>query len=205
MKIKTTLFAGVLTILLAGCSSDSVEVVDLNRVLDVMADTLDQTQAKMGSEFEGNSEDPVVRQEYMEQFNVLYAENLNAAKLMSTPVGTSVQSDGSISGFNDPNQNMTMDGSERQIFIVEIDAERNRLIATDTQNGYHRDHGFSMAGLAAGMLIGHLLSRQRAAGITGSRFSNMTMSPKNYHSSAVQSAKTSARAKAGSGSFSQGK
>jgi hypothetical protein len=205
MKIKTMFFAGALTVLLSGCSNESVEVVDLNRVLDVMVDTLDQTQAKMGSEFQGNSEDPEVRQQFMDNFNVLYAENLNAAKLMSQPIGTSVQSDGSISGFIDPNQNMTMDGSEKQIFIVEIDSERNRLIATDTQHGYHRDHGFSMAGLATGMLIGHLLSRQRAAGISSSRFSNMNMSPKNYHSSALQSAKSSARAKAGSGSFSLGK
>lgn len=191
---------------MVGCSgSQPVEVVDLNKVLDVMVTTLDQTQAKMGSEFQGKSEDPAIREEFMQTFNKQYAINLNQAKLMSTPIGTEVKSDGSISGFMDPNKNMARDAGENQIFIVEIDSARNRLIATDTQHGYHRDAGFSMAGLAAGMLIGHLLSRQRSAGVNTNKFSNMRMSPKNYHAGAVSQAKASAKARSGSGSFSKGK
>jgi len=196
----------LLLLTLAACSgSTPVEVVDLNKVLDVMVTTLDQEQAKMGSEFQGKSEDPAAREEFMTRFNVKYAENLNKAKLMSQPIGTSVNKDGSISGFIDPNKNMTMDAGEQKIFIVEIDSARNRLIATDTQRGYHRDSGFSMAGLATGLLIGHLLSRQSAAGVNTNKFSNMKMSPQNYHAGAVQQAKASAKARSGSGSFNKGK
>ena len=206
MKAISIAALGFFLTLLLGCGSNAqVEVIDLNRVLDIMQKTLDDNQATRGAEFQGKGEDPEAQKAFMQSFNEQYAENLNAAKLMSQPIGTSVQADGSISGFVDPNRNMNQDAGEKQLFKVELDAERNRLIATDTQNGYHRDHGFSMSGLMVGMLIGHMLSGQRSAGITGSRFSNMKMSPKNYHSSAVQQARTSARAKSGSGSFARGK
>lgn len=204
--IKSLAFAAFI-IFLAGCSdsNEPSEVIDLNKVLDVMVSTLDQMQAKMGGEAGGTQPDQAAREKFMQEFNVQYALNLNEAKLLSKPLGTAVQKDGSISGFVDPNQNMQRDSGENQLFTVEIDEERSRLIATDTQNGHRRDHGFSLGALAAGMLIGHLLSRQRAAGVNRGKFSNMKMSPRNYHSSAAAKAKASARAKSGSGSFSRGK
>jgi len=206
MQLTRWMLTSALMALLIGCGGETVEVIDLSKVLDVMVKTFDDMDAKMGSAFQGNKEDPKVREKYMADFSAKYAENLNNAKLMSKPLGTQVKPDGSIAGFTDPNKNRQYDSGEPQLFSVEIDMERNRLIATDTQNGYRRDHGFSMAGgLVAGMLIGHMLSRQRGAGITGSRFSNMKMNPANYHGGAVNRAKASARARSGSGSFSRGK
>lgn len=206
MKSLKVSVLSMLLFVLAGCGGGgNVEVIDLNRVLDVMVSTLDSMQAPMGSKKADDGQETPEKAAFMTEFNGNFAADLNAAKLMSQPIGTEVNADGSITGFTDANKNMMLDGSDKKVFKVEIDAERSRLIATDLQNGYHRDSGFSMAGLAVGMLVGSMLSRQRGAGINSSKFSNMKMSPKNYHSSAVAKAKSSARSKSGSGSFSKGK
>ena len=202
---KLKILSLVLTmILLLSCGGQTVEVIDLNKALDVTVATLDQMNASR-SGVEVQSTDKQAKEIFLKEFNTKYAENLNNAKLTQNPLGTTVNPDGSVTAFNDPNKNMSLDVAEQKLFMIEIDAERNRLIATDLQNGYRRDQGFSMAGLAAGMLIGHLLSRQRGAGIGGNRFNNMSMSPKNYHESAVNQTKSNARARSGSGSFSRGK
>ncbi len=201
--LKTLVTAAAAALVLSACSSSTTEIIDLNRVLDVMVDTFDQMEGRAQGDALSETADEAAQQQWMQEFNTAYAGNLNAAQIYSKPLGTEVLADGSISGIVDDNQNMIRDNGEAQLFTVEIDAERNRLIATDTQNGYHRDLGFSFTGLMAGMLIGHMLSRQRAAGVNTSKFRNMQMSPKNYHASA--SSATSARAKSGSGSFSSGK
>ncbi len=191
-----------LLVVVAACSSEpEVEVIDLDKVLDVTMNTMDQMQAKTVAPIAGQPVDEATKQKQLDEFNTMLTQNLNNAKIYSQPLATEVKRDGSFEGFIDANQDMKQDSSENKLFTVEVDYERNRLIATDTQEGYRRDHGFSMGGLAAGMLIGHLLSRQSAAGVQPSKFANTQMSPKGYHASAVSSAK----ARAGSGSFKSGK
>ena len=191
-----------LFVMVAACSSEpEVEVIDLDKVLDVTMNTMDQMQGKMVVPSEGQAVDEATKQQHLDKFNTLFTQNLNNAKIYSKPLATTVKSDGSFEGFVDANQDLKQDISEAKLFTVEVDNERNRLIATDTQEGHRRDHGFSMGGLAAGMLIGHLLSKQSAAGVQSSKFANAQMSPKGYHASAVSSAK----ARAGSGSFKSGK
>ena len=196
-----------------GCgSSANVEVIDLNTVLDVMVQTMDQlAETPVENATEGENPEDVVavaesdNAEVTHTFLTTYAKNLNDAKVMSKPVGVSMRADGAIEGFTDADGDGAMGTSDKQLFTVEIDQERSRLIATDTQNSYHRDHGFriSPGGLFMGYMLGSMLHRQRASGIAPSRFSNMKMSPSNYHSSAVSKAR--ARSSGGSRSFSSGK
>jgi hypothetical protein len=198
--------------MLSACGGQRVEVINLNRVLDVMKSTLKEMDAKGGGA-KIDPKDTAAVQKYMNDFNTAFAKNLNAAKLMKTPIGTKVEREGSILGFTDKNKNMQLDygRGERRLFRVEIDKPKNRLIAADLQRGYYRDSGyhFSGTGLLAGMLIGHMLSRQSAAGLSSSRYTNSRMSPRNYHSGAVSRARAAARARARSrsrsGSFSRGK
>ncbi len=199
-------------LLITSCSSTPVEVIDLNKVLDVMVATMDQFADKKveGAEENANAEEVMTtatddNQAVSSEFLTAYTKNLNDAKVMSKPVGTSMRADGAIEGFLDANADGKKDGAEKQLFTVEIDAERSRLIATDVQNSYHRDSGYTIrpGSLFMGYMLGSMLTRQRASGITPARYSNMKMSPRNYHSSAVSSAR--ARASGGSRSFSSGK
>ncbi len=205
------LLAALSLVVVAGCGGPRVDVIDLNKVLSVMTATLDKMKKEHGNKTIDQN-DPIAKQKFMKEFNTRFAKDLNAAKMISKPIGTRIEADGSVLGFTDTNKNMVRDYGDRPIFKIEIDIARNRLIATDLQYGYRRDSHFSgMSGLVTGMIIGSLLSRQRSFGITGSRFSNMRMSPRNYHSSAVSRAKSIARARARarsrsrSGSFSRGK
>lgn len=191
-----------------GGGGPQVEIIDLNKVLDISKNTLNEMDAKAGDK-KIDANDAAAKQKYMDEFNQTLAKNLNAAKLMSTPIGTKVEREGSILGFTDTNKNMQLDdgGGEKQLFRIEIDKSKNRLIAADLQRGYYRDTQFSGMGFLAGMLLGNMLSRQSAAGLSSSRYSNTQMSPRNYHSGAVSRARAAANAKSRSrsGSFSRGK
>lgn len=198
-------FSAFVIVVLAGCSGPAAEVIDLNRVLDIMAKTFENMEIGSSGQTSIDAKDTATQSKYMAEFNQQFAVNLNDAKLVSHPIETMLNEDGSVTGFHDENRNKIVDVGEKKLFTIEVDAERRRFIATDDQNGYRRDHGFSMGGLMAGMLIGNMLSRQRGAGISGARYANMRMSPNNYYSSASRKAKSSARSRSGSGSFSRGK
>lgn len=188
---------------LLSCSS-KVEMVDLDKVLDIMANTLDSLANT-------SIDDVVVDQstvavdaiapeqqnpEYEQLFLTTFESNLNAAQLISDPIVAAMKADGSVTGTNATNG--------KELFTVEIDAETNRLIATDTQNSYRRDRGFPVGGIFMGYMMGSMLGRQRAAGIAPSRFSNMKMNQKGYYKSASAS-RAGARSKSGSSSFKSGK
>jgi len=176
------------TLLIVGCSS-SVSAPDLDRVLDVTADTLYSFE---GSASNANDESAITA------FASTLQSNMNAAnpKVHADPVGIEMKQDGSILGYQDVNMNSTKDADEKDLFTVEIDSENNRLIATDT-TGTSRDHRFSGTGLLAGFILGSLLNRQTAAGINKSALSNKKVTSR--------SAYQSARSRAGSGSHSSGK
>lgn len=189
LKLKI-LFAGAVlstTLLIAACS-ESVAHADLDRVLDVTADTLYNFE-QSGMARDGSSVD---------EFANVLQKNMRAAnpQVHPGPIGLAANADGSFTGYYDKNDNQQRDSGEKDLFKVEIDSEKERLIASDT-NGYVRDHSFSGSGLIAGMLIGSLLSRQRAAGVSPSSLSNKSAMSKSSYSSA--------RTKSSSGSHTRGK
>lgn len=188
---------------LTGCdSSDSVDLVDLDQVLDIFVLTAEMMPAPA----EGETLTEADVNASMKEFATNYRTKLNDVPLMSQPVGVELQKDGTFLGFADPNDNNTKDSGEENLFQVEVDEPRKRLIASDMSNGYHRDHGFSRAGMGflGGMLLGNMLSRQRASGISPNKHANTKMSPKGYHKSAVSKVR-SARSSGGSKSFKSGK
>ncbi len=164
---------------------------DLDQVLSVAANTMSGLD---------NSTD-VNQDNAMDKFAQNYSQGLNSSQpaISNTPIGVAAQKDGSFTAFNDTNNNLTKDEGEKDLFNLEIDSENERLIASD-ETGV-REHGFSFSGLFMGMMIGNLLSRQRA---TGANPASRKATPKAaYRKSRAQS--TSARSRAGSGSHSSGK
>ena len=218
MKKFSSLLVGLLFVIFSvGCGSDEVvEVIDLNRVLDVMTATLDELKNTPVKDADINAEGAETKalpKEDIALFLSHFEKNLNAAKLLSTPIGTSMSKSGTITGFTDQDKNGVRDGSDKLLFTIEMDGEGERLIATDVQNQYRRDthyrSGGGMGGFFTGYLIGSMLMGQRSMGIPPSRYSNMKMSSSNYHKAAVSKAKSrsssSARSKGGSGSFKSSK
>jgi len=191
-----------------GCGSDEVvEVIDLNRVLDVMTATLDELKSTPVEGAETTTTKTLAKEDialFLRQFE----KNLNAAKLLSTPIGAGMSKSGAITGFTDQDKNGIRDGSDKLLFTIEMDGEGERLIATDIQNQYRRDTHYSgggMGGFFTGYLIGSMLMGQRSMGYPPSRYSNMKMSSPNYHKAVVSKARTSARSSGGSRSFKSGK
>ena len=218
---KLHLFNGILFVLLlmifSGCSSQQKEVIDLDKVLTVMQSTLDQLnqttpiQEEVNPDVaEANSFLPIPPEQqnegHTQTFVQTFETNLNNAGISKNKIGAVMAKDGSVEGYLDYNKNGTQDINEKTAFKIEIDAERNRLIATDTQNKYRRSRGYSFAqGMFAGYLLRSMFGRQRGMGIMPSKFSNMKMSKNNYRSSARSGFKKSARSSGGSRSFKGGK
>ncbi|MDM8541790.1 hypothetical protein QUF75_07325 [Desulfococcaceae bacterium HSG7] len=213
MKKLSLLFAGLLFVTLSiGCGSDEVvEVIDLNRVLDVITATLDELKDTSVEGVENNTEGAAktLPEKDLKLFLEHFEKNLNAANLLSVPIGASMSKSGAITGFTDEDQNSIRDGSDQLLFTIEMDEKGQRLIARDVQNNYYRDTHYSsgggMGGFFTGYLIGSMLMGQRSMGYPPSRYSNMKMSSPNYHKSAVSKARSSARSSGGSRSFKSGK
>ncbi len=213
MKKTSLLLVGLLFIVFSmGCGSDEpVEVIDLNKVLNIMTQTLDELKNTSVKDAGGedSSAPKTLSQEDIKLFLRHFEKNLNAANLISTPIVTSMAKSGAITGYADKDKNGVQGGSDQLLFTIEMDEKGERLIARDVQNNYYRDthygyHGSGMGGFFTGYLIGSMLTRQHSMGYSPNRFSNMRMSPRNYHSAAMSKAR-SARARGGSGSFSSGK
>ena len=236
----------VMLALVTGCSSSpDVQVVDLNKVLDVFSATLAELDGEKPAEAnaEGGGDvkaqvakaqaadgqavaaQDVVAVEVVDEedkektdlFVELFRTKLNAAKLVSTPIGVKIEESGIINGFADADKNNVMGVGEKSLFKIEIDEERNRVVASDG-GGHYRDHHYRRShGFFTGYMFGRMLSRNRGY-YTGARasakpnYGKTSMSPKTYHASAVSKAKATARAsrsssrsKAGSRGMSFGK
>jgi len=219
MKKFSLLLAGLLlAVMLASCGSDEVvEVIDLDKVLAVMTTTLDELK-DTSVEGADATATKTLPEEDIKLFMDHFEKNLNAAKLYSKPISTSMSKSGAITGFTDTDRNGIRDGSDKLLFTIEMDGKGERLIATDVQNQYHRDthynyrHGSGMGGFFTGYLIGSMLTRQHSMGYSPSRYSGMRMSPRNYHKAAVSKARSrsrsrrsGARSSGGSRSFKSGK
>lgn len=176
--------------LLAGCTGTEPGA-DLNRVLDITLETMNIFEQKS----EGVEEDAA-----MDKFAEELAYNLNTfePKVYPERVGVNYASDGSFEGYHDENRDQSKDSGEKDLFKVEIDGENQRLIASDENNVSENSFAGMGMGLLAGMLIGNMMGRQRAAGVNTKALSNK-------QATAKPAASQSARTRAGSGSHSSGK
>lgn len=201
----------------AGCTSTvNVDVVDLNKVLDAFETTLEELDGEDESGSAESLNQPVEEDKEKEsEFLTAFAKNLNTANVTKGPVGVEFNESGSIIGFADSDNNNVKSSAEKQVFTLDLDFERNRVVASDN-SGHYRDHRYRPRfGFFSGYMLASMLNRNNSY-YTGARasarpdYSKKTMSPKNYHSSAVSKAKTAARrtstrSRSGSKGFSFGK
>jgi hypothetical protein len=166
--------------------------IDLSAVLDVTVDTIYAFEEKVGDGQQLNPDETFIA------FSEKLAENYNTAQpvLHTKPIGVAPKTDASLLAYEDLNSNKEMDQGEDALFLIEVDGENSRVIAT-SRSGAVNDHSFSGTSLLTGYLIGSMLSRQTAAGVNKSQLaSKRPMTAK---------AAASARARAGSGSHTSGK
>ncbi len=197
MNIKiistTAIICGALA--LTACDQNKSATADLDRILGVASDSMVSFESKNSSSGEALNEGNV-----MEKFSSNYASDLNASQppIHSGPIGVNSQKDGSFAGFDDKNSNGVKDADEKDLFKLEVDTENNRLVASN--EGEVRESGFSGSGLIMGMLLGNMLSRQRA---TGANPAAKRATPK--RSASKSKSFGSAKSRVGSGSHSSGK
>ena len=196
MKAVTRpLLAGALAaplVFLVGCGPSEPEV-DLNAVLDATTETLTRY-----SKLTGEQPDPDDDQTFQELANQLTNDyNGKVPALYSEAVVVAPRADASLITVADTNGNRQADEGENALWLIEIDGENARIIAT-ARSGAVEDRGFSGSGLLTGYLIGSMLSRQRTAGVNP-----QTLASK-QRVSATQ-ARKAARSRAGSGSYAKGK
>ncbi len=216
--VKYGLIAAVLGGVYFFSSSDqdyATNDIDLNAVLDVTVETFYSYQEELDvqeasgeldslfQDLEGGTEgEPVLTAEEQKAGYAFkgIAEALTRdynkvePALHTTQIGVSPQTDASLLAYEDINGNQQMDAGENTIFLIEVDGEQQRVIAT-SNSGAINDHHFSGTGLLTGYLIGSMLSRQMGAGVNRSAMANKK----------PVSAKQAARSRAGSGSHSKGK
>jgi len=173
-----------------------VSDVDLKRALDITLSTIKDVDAK-SSKFKADPNAGDI------MFGLL-ADELSKSYSAATPkldkktsgmIGVARGRDGSLMAFQDKNKNGQWDqdsGNEGAIFMIEIDGQNSRIIAT-SRIGEVNQAGFSGSGLLAGMLIGNMLNRQSSAG--------KTQAVSNKKPVTAQQA----RSRAGSGSYRRGK
>ena len=135
--------------------------------------------------------------QHMAQFNGFLQKAMNVKPpVYKIPIATKLLKDAKFEGYGDANGNGVVDSGEKRLFTVEVDLANKRLIATDT-SGQSTSRGVSGLGFLAGALIGNLLGRQRASGVTPQSFSNRKVTP--------PSAYGRARSRARSGGMFRGK
>ena len=133
-----------------------------------------------------------------------YATNLNNDQSLAHlgQVSVKPEADGSFAAFSDVNNNQVQDSNEKSLFKLEVDAENNRLVASDENSVQEQPHMGMGSGLLMGMLMGNLLSRQRA---TGANPASRRATPRARTTSPKQKTSNSMRSRAGSGSHASGK
>ena len=185
-NIKFILFAVVAVVLvnmfLTGGGTNEA-TAQLDRVLGVASDTV--------TDFENTPD--VNEDNAMDKFAAKYNDRLNAAQppVHESTLGTRARENGSLLSFDDKNANGIQDAGEDSLFMMEVDAQNNQLIATNQEES--RQSGFSGSGLLMGYMIGSMLSRQRATGTNPAA------------RKATAKGSRSARSRSRSGSHSRGK
>lgn len=208
--------------LLTGCSSGEVpvSVVDLDKVLEITEKVLKEPNpaaAKNGGDAAAKEGD-VAEVKPLDQakenaaatkaFLTKLAAELNAAKLVDDPIGVQLLSTGAIEGFIDEDKDGQKSGAnEKTLFRVEIDHAQSRLVAIDDsgqgEETYRRDRSYHHRGGGGGFFMGYMLgsmmgrqNRYYSGARAGSRpsYGSMKMNNKGYHSGAVSSARSRAKA-----------
>lgn len=198
LKFTAMTFA---TIFAFGCSSPDIHDIDLKQALNITVNSIYTFEEQYGETFstaaaqEGNQEQASV-EAFLNFSDFLQSEyNQAEPRLDDFSVGVWPQTDASLIAFSDINQNGEWDDAagENALFMIEIDGENSRVIAT-SNSGAVDEYRVSGSGFLAGYLIGSLLTRQRVAGVNTSNLA--TKKP-------ITAA--AARSRAGSGSYSRGK
>lgn len=197
-QIKQTLGIGALLVIgyffLFG-DDRGEQTADLGQVLD----RTEYVMLNYQNYLEENAIDEMGEAQIAE-FTQFYRAVLNAdPRFYDATLGLTAQEDGSFLGYADANSNGFQDNDEGKVFIVEIDEENRRLIATDVA-GESAGLRFSGTGFVAGALLGHYLSKQRSAGISKGSFNNRSVA-----SRASYKAPSSARSRSRSGGIRAGK
>jgi len=166
--------------------------IDLNIVLDATLDTLHIYQDTLNTQDQDQLDADRAFLGFSDALEMAY--NNVQPPLYALPIAVSPQADSSLLAYEDKNANREQDQDEASLFLIEIDGENSRIIAS-SGNGAVNEHHFSGSGLLAGYLIGSMLTRQRGAGV----------SSKQLASKKPVTAKAAAKSRAGSGSHSKGK
>ncbi len=216
---KQLLIASSLSVLLfAACSGSDGEgpraaspKANLEKILEITADEL--------KKFEEKHKD-TTKEKAMSDFSLSLADTLNTTepKVYPKTLGVVAEKDGSFTGFEDKNVNKLKDEGEPTAFKIEIDGEKQKLIASNSERSAESGIGGLMMGMAGGMmmgmLVGSIMNRQRA---TGTRPGANTPPPRppsratssssrmGSNTASSRSSVPSARSRSGSGSFSSGK
>ena len=186
--VPIALIAGYFLYSSLGSREAVADDIDLNQVLTVTVATIEafeERHPQFATPQEDNKDAAFV------QFSEDLAVNYNAAvpAIHAERISVLPQQDASLLAFVDTDANGAFDSGEA-LYMVEVDGENSRIIAT-SGSGAVSDSRFSGSGLLTGMLIGSMLGRQRAAGVSPA-------------SKKTQTARQ-ARSRAGSGSHSRGK
>ena len=216
MKLAKQLFitSSLSVLLFTACSGGSETTAEapkakanLERILEITASEL--------KEFEKKHKD-TTKEKAMDDFSLSLAETLNATepKVYPKTLGVIAEKDGSFTGFVDKNVNKLKDSGEPTAFKIEIDGEKQKLIASNSERSAESGIGGMMMGMAGGMmmgmLMGSLMNRQSSTGTkpganTPPRRSATSSRSSSSSSSSSKSSAPSARSRSGSGSFSSGK
>ncbi len=212
-KYRLIVAAIASSFLITGCSGEPTSEyakhdIDLGKVLDITVDSLYKFQDNIDAKLPAKSEQAeAVKSEAMsaaataEQDKVIaefagtLVSDYNSASpaLHSKKIGVIAQKDASLLAFEDANKNNIKDEGEKSLYLIEIDGEKSRIIAST--EGSVQDHSFSGTGLLAGMLVGALLGRQLSSGADRRGLANKT----------TGNTADSARSRSGSGSHTTGK
>lgn len=200
--MKNFIIYGIVGLVLYAVFSgpDSAPDIDVGKVLDVTADTL--------TSFEQQNTDATLENGSLDAFRAQLEQNLNSATppLHTGAMGVAMLEDGSMQGYNDINGNAVADEGEQKMFTVEVDGEKNRLIATGSDdNSVEHSFGGMGTGMLTGFILGNMLSRQSAAGIAPSSLANRNVSSRSSYNSARTARTARASSRSSSGSHRSGK
>lgn len=197
--MKSISAISLIAVLALSACSGSVKGPDLGQVLDRTVYAMEYYHQQTTTDSEEVVE---ITDANMEEFRDIMTQVMNAQPAFhESNLGVALEEDASFTGFNDKNSDNVKDAGEKEIFRVEIDAERSRLIATDLVSGEATTFRASGTGFLAGALVGRLLGRQSRAGVKSSSFANRKTTAR----SSYDSKRSSARSRTRTGSSRSGK
>jgi len=202
MRLAGLLLITWATLAFTGCQPEPIDVVDLNQVLNELAASLAELDANADEQREHELTALASRDEHAgdrQQFLDAFARNLTSIEMISQPIGVIMVDSGDLFGFGDLDTDNQRDEGETTFFRLQIDEDRDRLIASDGE-GHFRDHAYDAGHLRhfTYQLVGTMLGRKQAyytgrAAVMQPDFEGLEMSPKDYYPGAVARARSRKR------------